>query len=456
MSQFILTPQHLINGFHCLTEPVARLLKPEKMSPVSEEQVFHRQKTEDIKTLFRKLYPRGTDLSQGGTITGEELSHVTKLALQTDPEKEFVFFNAGFKNLDGSKICMMDMVINRTKSIDIYLLKTALLIKEPDYIMEAGYKYSVIKESGLKKPIKVHIAFLNEEYVYEGTYDYESLFKIVEITPKARRNLVLIDRYSARIKRYHEKNEIPEKGKRIKFCTNPFPCQFHSFCWGTSPKKGIKENEPFIKQGKIRDFITKIDFDRLHYFLEVECFRPAIPIYKNTKPYQNIYFQYCILSRKTGTAEYVRSDFFGDPSQDTRQYFIKKLLFDTRLPGNIIVYRKSKIIECLAEISQSFEEYTEEINKLISRLIYLEEPFEIPSKKRRRKKKHYTLTAILSSLDKTPKSKRSNNNLLIRKYENYNQQPIVDRINMKRALQESLYINVLDMTKIVSICRERF
>jgi len=99
-------------------------------------------------------------------------------------------------------------------------------------------------------------------------------------------------------------------------------------------------------------------------------------LYDNSKPYQQIPFQYSIHLKDKKDGELKHFEFLAEPGDDPRVKFIEGLLKDTEGKGDIVVYNKAFEITRLKEIARDFPKYSDEIEKLILRIKDLMIPFQ--------------------------------------------------------------------------------
>jgi hypothetical protein len=110
--------------------------------------------------------------------------------------------------------------------------------------------------------------------------------------------------------------------------------------------------------------------------MDFETFMPAVPLFNNSRPYQQIPFQYSLHYKKDKDAELEHFEFLAEASRDPRLPFIKKLLNDTKAEGIILVYNKAFEITRLNEIARDFPEFNKEIDERINRIVDLMIPFQ--------------------------------------------------------------------------------
>jgi hypothetical protein len=132
--------------------------------------------------------------------------------------------------------------------------------------------------------------------------------------------------------------------------------------------------------------------------MDFETFQPAVPLFDNSGPYQQIPFQYSVFLKKTKNSETVHYEFLAEPGEEPRKKFIENLLKVTKGKGDVIVYNKAFEITRLNEISRDFPGYTDEIENLISRIKDLMVPFQKKYYYSPEMKGSYSIKAVLPAL----------------------------------------------------------
>jgi len=135
-----------------------------------------------------------------------------------------------------------------------------------------------------------------------------------------------------------------------------------------------KSGQLQINADAIKDFVDELNYPLC--FMDFETFQPAVPLFDNSRPYQQIPFQYSLHYKETEKAELIHSEFLADAGEDPRPQFIMKLLEVTNRPGDIVVYNKTFEVTRLKEIARDFPEYSEDIEERILRIKDLMLPFQ--------------------------------------------------------------------------------
>jgi hypothetical protein len=135
-----------------------------------------------------------------------------------------------------------------------------------------------------------------------------------------------------------------------------------------------KSGKPEVDKKAIKDFLSDLNYPL--YFMDFETFQPAVPLFDNSKPYQQIPFQYSVHCKENKNSELKHFEFLADPGGDPRKKFIENLLNVTDGKGNIIVYNKTFEITRLKELAGDFPGYADNIEKRINRIVDLMVPFQ--------------------------------------------------------------------------------
>lgn len=109
----------------------------------------------------------------------------------------------------------------------------------------------------------------------------------------------------------------------------------------------IYEKKPFIDKDSIRDFMDTLSYPL--YFLDFETFQPAVPLYDDSKPYQQIPFQYSLHWIEKKGDKLKHTEFLAYPGNDPRRALAEQLCHD--IPLNVCTtaynmsFEKSRIKE---------------------------------------------------------------------------------------------------------------
>lgn len=466
--------------------------KPELKSSETEIQKFMLQNSELVEEFGKKLFTGGVDLSMGGTITGDELVQQTSYILHSN--KSGIFYKPAFYNKDENLYCQSDVLIKSEVGIEIIVIKSSTKIKRPAHIFDAGYQWRVYQSYEKLKKAKIHLLYIDRDYVRGETLDLERLFVLENVNFKAKGNQPLITDHFRNIEEAFEEDVIP-KVNMGRHCKIPYKCEFTHYCEKKLKKTAIMklncltdaQKEYFINLGitdvseiprdaKLTDeqwteidssiedtskinkkwvkkFVKDLEPDGPLTFMDFETISSPIPKYIGNRPYEQLPFQYCILSRPNKDAPYERKEFIAEVGLDPSKQFIERFLIDIQqTKGKIVVYYEKFEKACLEALSTKFPKYKTEIDDVLARIVDLSEPFSEKKYYHPLFKGRYSLKVILPVIYPS----LSYDKLLIRDgiaamyyYSRLRLYNNGERLNILRALREYCYTDVLAMVKIL-------
>lgn len=268
--------------------------------------------------------------------------------------------------------CSVDILKNLgNNTVEIYEVKSSTEVKDI-YRQDASFQYYILSSLGynVKSCSIVHI---NNQYVRHGEIDINELFSINDITaeavvlqPDIIANIDNIREYMAR-----ENEPADDIGEH---CFSPYVCGFFGYCTkhlprpnifyvagartstklkcyrnsiisfdeldaakalSSSQKKQIEHElhnyPPYIDEKNIRSFIGGLSYPL--YFLDFESFQPAIPLFDNSRPYEQIVFQYSLHYIEHEGGELKHKEFLAYPGNDPRRALAEQLCAD--IPMNV-------------------------------------------------------------------------------------------------------------------------
>ncbi len=256
----------------------------------------------------------------------------------------------------------------------------------------------------------VALAHINNSFVYQGGGDYQGLLQEVDLTKEALSRSSEVSEWIAGAQTVAALAEEPDV-ETGPHCTTPFTCGFCDYCnrdkvlpeypLDSLPKLHYRKREQFESAGyeDLRDVPdallnaiqnrvkqcsssgeTFFDADGAAedlapfgfpaYFLDFETVSLAVPIWKGTRPYQQIPFQFSLhrLDKSGAISHTGFLDLSGsDPSED----FAKSLIDQCGDEGPIYVYSASFENSRIRELAGRFPELAPALNSIIKRVVDL-------------------------------------------------------------------------------------
>lgn len=376
--------------------------------PISEEQQAIFTRGTNVGKLAQDLFPGGVDLSPANPFQYEKAAKLTQEKIQSGVN---IFYEPSF--IYDELLVAVDILVKQKNKCYIYEVKSSTSVSDT-YIMDAAVQYYVLRNSGLD--IKdVSIIYMNNQYVRQGELDIHQLFTIDSVLDLVEELQDMIPERISTFKKLLKSKSIPDI-KIGPHCNDPYPCSFLGYCWKDIPEysvfniSGLKSDKKFelfnsgivhienipddfklsdnqrlqvdvhknketvIDRAGLKEFMDSVDYPL--YFMDFETFMPAVPLYDNSRPYQQIPFQYALYYQKNKKSELEFFEFLGRPEADARVPFVESLLNNTKRKGDIIVYNKSFEITRLKEIARDFPDYADDIEERIDRIKDLMLPFQ--------------------------------------------------------------------------------
>lgn len=414
---------NLSKSKYCSAVQCPKMLWLEKNKPeVYDDSVMNQSILEtgnEVGDLAMGLFGAFTEVPYGDL--GEMIKKTQELILAGEP----IIAEGSFSY--NRLFCSVDILKNLGGNcVEIYEVKSSTSVKDI-YLDDAAYQCYVLTKLGytVKRVCIVHI---NNQYVREGELNIHDLFHVEDITddvtthmPEVAANIERFDAYMQQIE-----EPIDDIGMH---CFNPYECGFFGYCTRALPKpnvfdvsgaristkfkcydKGIisfkdlntcnelsagqykqVEHElfnyaPYIEKDTIKDFLGNLSYPL--YFLDFESFQPAIPLYDNSRPFEQIVFQYSLHYIEHEGGELKHTEFLAHPGADPRRALAEQLCKD--IPKGVCTtaynmgFEKGRI-KGLAEIFPDLADHLMDIHDHIEDLMI---PFQ---------KKYYYTKAMQGS-----------------------------------------------------------
>lgn len=407
-SEYILSKSSFIKGLQCDKHLYLYKYHKEWLDPLTDMQKAIFSRGTDVGKIAQQLFPGGVDASPKNI---QEFDKAVKLTKELIDKNEKVIYEAAFIN--NEVLAAADIIVKDNDAWKIYEVKSSTSVNEV-HINDAAVQYWIINNLGYKIS-DISIVYINNKYIRKGKLDLGQLFVIESVLNDVINKQAFVDKEIARQKKILAKKEIPDVDIGMH-CTDPYPCGFIGYCWKHVPKKsifnisgmhlrkkfelydqnilkvedipgdfplnknqklqveGIINNKKIIDKEAIKEFLSTLNYPM--YFVDFESFQPPVPMFDNSRPYQQIPFQYSIHYKEDKNSEPKHFEFIADYDVEPRIPFIENLLRELEKPGDIIVYNKAFEISRLNEIARDFPQYKNDINRLIKRIKDLMIPFQ--------------------------------------------------------------------------------
>lgn len=412
MSSHILSKSTYMRGLKCHKSLYLNKYAKDLRDDTSDSQQYIFDQGTNIGLLAQELFSQGVDLTPESFYDYSESIARTQELIQ---KKEKVIYEAAF--LFDEVLCAIDILVFDGKSYKAYEVKGSTSVSDT-YIMDASLQYYVITNCGLKLK-DISIIHINNQYVRKGALNVQELFSIESIHQQVKDQQQSIPINIKTFKKILASKKEPEGGIG-SHCASPYECDFMGHCWKHIPEYSIfniaylrsekkfhlyengiisfehitdeiveeylnerqgmqvtaeLENKTFIDRKSIAKFISEIKYPI--YFLDFETMMPAVPLYDNERPFQQVVFQYSLHLIEKKNSQSRHFEFLAKPEDgDPRIGFIKQLIRDCGIQGDILTYNVSFERSRLNELVRDFPKYASQLQPIIDRLKDLMTPFK--------------------------------------------------------------------------------
>ena len=429
-SKAILSKSTFIKGLQC--EKHLYLYKhhynwQDKISEM-QQSVFNRG--HKVGALAQTLFPNGVDASPSSPRAYAKAVQHTKELIDSGTN---VIYEAAF--MYNEVLIYADIIVKHRGKWKVYEVKSSTSISETN-VTDISVQYYVMSNAGINIS-DISVIYINNKYVRQGELYINQLFNIESLLNFAVDNQDWVTEEVERLKGVVAKSGVPNVDIG-QHCFDPYNCAFIGHCWKHIPENSIfdirrmhqkkkfelydegivslddipedyvlpesqqlqvdsyKNGESILDKDAIEEYLDTFKYPL--YFMDFESFQPAIPLFDNSKPYQQIPFQYSLHYQNNKKSKLEHKEFLADAGPEPRIPFIEQLLKDTEGPGQIVVYNKSFEIMILHAIAKDFPEYNNEIEERIDRIVDLMVPFQKKWYYTPEMKGSYSIKAVLPAL----------------------------------------------------------
>ena len=430
MTKHLLSKSTFLRGLQCHKALYLNKYHPELRDKTSEQlqQIF--SGGHEVEKLAQHLFQGGVDAGPKEPYKYKEsVLYTQELINRGEP----VIYEAAFQ-YEGVLV-LADILVRDQGKWNVYEVKSSTGIKAV-YIFDTAIQHYVATHSGI--PVEnISIVYINNQYKRMGNLDVHGLFKIDSVLSPVLKHQTFVEENIAKLKEVLRLEKTPQIDIG-EHCYDPYECDFHSHCWDHVPTNSVfalnrltnkkkfelyqsgiikmdaipanyplssgqrlqidceKQCRSYIDRRAIRGFVNSINYPL--YYLDFETFNPAIPLFNNSRPYQQITFQYSLHYKESKTGLLQRYEFLGKIGKDPRRTFIERLLGDIKEGGDVLVYNRTFEVTRLNELIQDFPEYENAIREVINRIKDLMIPFQRKYYYKPEMRGSYSIKAVLPAL----------------------------------------------------------
>lgn len=396
------------------------MMKEEKEEKWELTSIIAKSDGEKVLKIAKELFPSGKDV-EGDTI--EEKIENTKQLIKEGYE---TLFGAYFL-VDGDCLVQIDIFTKKEDKVwEIIEVKATSSSEMFDFVKSGSKKASIksqlndlayqsfcMKKLGLT--IVPSLINVNTRYKKMESLDLRKYLLKFTFEKQIKEFEIDVEDNIKKIKKVDEEPSVMVGSH----CKNPYPCIFKNHCWdqlpddtihkipriSTSKRKlfsdnniesisQLKENDEMRNEltdgqkavisgylrGKIKKDIMKLTIflNRIKYpiyYVDFETFPPIVPKYENSRPGENIPFQYSLhVEEKKG--EFKHYEFLNTKNEDPRKEFIDSLIPKMGKEGSVIVYNRAFEEGVLDRLVELYPDHTESVQNIKNRVVDLWTPFK--------------------------------------------------------------------------------
>lgn len=258
---------------------------------------------------------------------------------------------------------------------------------------------------------KIALATIDSDWLYPGNNLYLGLLEESDLTDEAFNRMDEVKAWISDAHRISASKREPEI-EASSHCNQPYSCGFQAYCSRDIPRARHPVNWlPNIRTKELKSFIEdnditelreipdnylndqqlrvkqgslsgKVYFDKVNakkdlsgyglpaYFLDFETIQFAVPIWKGTRPYQQIPFQFSL--HKLGRNEKLsHSEFLDLSGKDPSKVFADNLISSCGKTGPVYVYNAGFETARIKELAGRFSKLKSELLAINDRIVDL-------------------------------------------------------------------------------------
>lgn len=362
-----------------------------------------------VGEIARQIY----DPTQVGTLVDIGLAGVNAAVAKTTSLLEFEnpIFEAGF-SANGARAfadVLLPVKVSGELGWRMIEVKSSTSVKDYHRADVAVQAY-VARSSGIRLT-QIALATIDSTWTYPGEGNYSGLLVETDMTEEAFGRSKEVEGWIAMAQGIAASEQEPQ----IKVgdqCKKPFACGFIDYCNSDRvaaefpvswlPRIQAKALSEFVKNDDVTDMrhvpdqllnarqmrvkthtlADTVYFDAAgaglalsehsfpSYFMDFETINPAVPIWAQTRPYEQITFQFSV-HKLSEAGELSHTDFLDISGTDPRLGFVVALVGAVGTNGPVYVYNKGFEGSCLRSLAKQYPLYATTLLAIVDRFVDL-------------------------------------------------------------------------------------
>ncbi|TAL90250.1 MAG: DUF2779 domain-containing protein [Candidimonas sp.] len=276
------------------------------------------------------------------------------------------------------------------------------------YLDDCAVQAWVLTGAGVKVR-KVTLAFVNNRFLYRGKSNYQGLLNYEDITAQVFERVPMVEQWVARLRKVlGGKEPAINVGTQ---CGTPYACPFTAYCQSKEPAPAEHPVGILPRSGEIVERMAALGIDDLRdvppaalknalhhrirqahisgrsyldpeagqalsklgwprYYLDFETIAFPVPIWKGTRPYQQVPFQWsCHHETKSGNL--FHTAFLDTSGHAPMKDFASSLIKAVGKRGPVFVYNQAFEAARIKELAQMLPAMREPLLAIVDRLVDL-------------------------------------------------------------------------------------
>jgi len=339
--------------------------KDQQVISESAQLVFSRGT--DVGKLAQEYFPNGKLAVLEDYPNAESAKRTQEFiqqGIETIYEATFIFDNT---------LVAVDILHRENGKWSFYEVKSTNSTK-PQHVIDVAVQYYVLVGSGLQVE-NAYLMHFNRDYVRRGDINVKELFiadsilqEVLQKQTEVKENIPLL------LFMLQGQEPTIEMGN---YCHDPYECDFQEYCKSFIAKVEPVElsSLPIVNEVEVRRFVNTIEYPVCH--LDFETIMPGVPIFNESRPYQQIPFQYSLHFQESKESEIKHYAYLApsDLNIDPRFGLIKQMIEELKDAKTILVYNIAFERTRIKELMRDFPEFENELQSIDDRLMDLIIPF---------------------------------------------------------------------------------
>lgn len=358
--------------------------------------------------VARTLYDRtgkGVTIDIGTLGIEGALSRTTELLNERHP-----IFEAGFSANGALAFADVLLPVTRRGSPQWRMVEVKATGSVKDYHRnDCAVQAYVAREAGLPLA-SLSLAYIDTNWVYPGSGEYEGLLVEEDLTKEVFARGKDVEGWIETARSVAAKRKEPQ-GKTGDHCHDPYDCGFIGYCASLEKQPRYPANWLPRKTAAIKRLMTEDGIDDMRkvpdellnaiqarvksctltgqpffdasgaaaelkphsfpaFFLDFETIAFAVPIWKGTRPYQQIPFQFS-LHRLSKTGKLVDESFLDLSGSDPSRPLAEALVKACEDGGPVYAYNASFEARVIKDLADRFPKLKEPLMKIVTRIVDL-------------------------------------------------------------------------------------